>query len=230
MTEFYPIFLRLKDKLCVVVGGGVVAERKVLGLLTAGAKVKVISPELTEKLKNLNDEGKITWISREYQRGDLQGAFLVISATNNPKVQEEVYQEAGERGIPCNVVDNPKLCSFIVPSVIRRGDLTIAISTSGISPAVARRLREQLELIFPEEFSIYLNLMKIIREEILNSNLSYSEKEKKLQIFALAPILTYLESGDYELLRAILEKEGLSKALSEVLSLCKASRDRERQG
>lgn len=229
MIELYPVFLNLKDRLCVVVGGGNVAERKVQGLLHTGAKIKVISPELTETLHTLNEEGKIIWIPRGYQPGDLQGAFLVITATNNPQVQKEVFQEAEERGIPCNIVDNPQLCSFIVPSLIRRGELIIAISTSGASPAVAKRLREQLELLFSEEFSLYLKVMRLIREEILNSNLSSEEKEKKLQTLALAPIFNYLKRGDYDLLMAILEKEGLARTRAEVFSLYKASTERERQ-
>ncbi len=210
ISEFFPVFLNLKDKLCIVVGGGKVAERKVENLLTAQAKVKVISPEVTLKLKKLVEEGKIEWEKRIYKKGDLNSAWLVIAATNNPEIQKEIFKEAEEKRIFCNVVDVPELCSFIVPSTIRRGLLTIAISTSGVSPAVARRLRETLEQIIGEEYTLYLKLMKDLRKQILNLNISSEEKEEKLQKLALAPISRYIKYGDFELLKALIEKEGLT--------------------
>lgn len=225
MTKYYPIFLKLKNKQVVVIGGGQVAERKILTLLERGAKIKVISPELTHKLRDLANEGKFLWEKREYQRGDLEGAFLVIGATNNPNVQEAIFNEAEERGIPCNIVDKPDFCSFIVPSLLERGDLTLAISTGGASPAVARRLRERLENILGEEYALYLYLMRKIREEILKSALPQEEKEKKLQILALAPIAEYIKEGDLQILAALLTKEGLSHLIPEVLFLYKVSKD-----
>jgi len=209
VNEFFPVFLNLKDRLCIVIGGGKVAERKVENLLKVKAKIKVISPELTFKLKKLVEEGKIEWEKRKYQKGDLNSAWLVIAATNDPEVQKEIYKEAEERHIFCNVVDVPELCSFIVPSIIKRGPLIIAISTSGVSPAVARRLRETLEELIGEEYEFYLELMKNLREQILNSNLSPEEKEKKLQKLALAPIPYYIKYKDFELLKVLIEKEGL---------------------
>ncbi len=210
ISEFFPVFLNLKDKLCIVIGGGKVAERKVENLLKTSAKVRVISPEITPVLKRLFEEGRIEWENRAYQKGDLGSAWLVIAATNNPEVQKEVYQEAEEKHIFCNVVDVPELCSFIVPSVIRRGMLNIAISTSGGSPAVARRLRETLENFIGEEYEIYLELMKNLRKQILGLNLLTEEKEKKLQKLALAPIPRYIKYRDFELLKIIIEKEGLT--------------------
>jgi len=177
ISEFFPVFLNLKDKLCIVVGGGKVAERKVENLLTAQAKVKVISPEVTLKLKKLAEEGKIEWEKRIYKKGDLNSAWLVIAATNNPEIQKEIFKEAEEKRIFCNVVDVPELCSFIVPSTIRRGLLTIAISTSGVSPAVARRLRETLEQIIGEEYTLYLKLMKDFKKT--NSKFKYFFRGKR---------------------------------------------------
>lgn len=209
--KYYPAFLNLKNRLCIVIGGGKVAERKVKMLLQAGAKIKVISPELTKDLTKLADEKKIIWEKREYKKGDLEGAWLVITATNNKKVQIEVQQEAEEKRIFCNIVDVPELCSFIVPSVIKRGLLTIAISTSSASPAVSRRIRENLENLFGEEYVIYMNLMKNLREQILNNqNLSYQEKNEKLQRLAMAPIPKYIKYKDFNLLKTIIEKEGLT--------------------
>ncbi|RKX59077.1 MAG: bifunctional precorrin-2 dehydrogenase/sirohydrochlorin ferrochelatase [Thermodesulfobacteriota bacterium] len=209
--KYYPVFLNLKNRLCIVIGGGKVAERKVKMLLEAGAKIKVISPELTKDLTKLADEKKIIWEKREYKKGDLEGAWLVITATNNKEVQIEVQQEAEEKRIFCNIVDVPELCSFIVPSVIKRGLLTIAISTSSASPAVSRRIRENLENLFGEEYVIYMNLMKNLREQILNNqNLSSQEKNEKLQRLAMAPIPKYIKYKDFNLLKTIIEKEGLT--------------------
>lgn len=210
INEFFPVFLNLKDKLCIVIGGGRVAERKIENLLTVQAKIKVISPEVTLKLKKLAEEGKIEWERRGYKKGDLNSAWLVIAATDNPEIQKEIFKEAEEKRIFCNVVDVPELCSFIVPSTIRRGLLTIAISTSGVSPAVARRLRETLEEIIGEEYVLYLKLMKDLRKQILNLNLSPEEKEKKLQKLALAPISRYIKYRDFKLLKVLIEKEGLT--------------------
>ncbi|MCD6490045.1 MAG: bifunctional precorrin-2 dehydrogenase/sirohydrochlorin ferrochelatase [Thermodesulfobacterium sp.] len=210
INEYFPVFLNLKDKLCLVIGGGKVAERKVENLLKTGAKVKVISPEVTPALKKLVEEGKIEWERRVYKKRDLNSAWLIIAATNNPKAQKEIYKEAEEKRIFCNVVDVPELCSFIVPSTIKRGLLTIAISTSGVSPAVARRLRETLEEIIGEEYNFYLELMKNLRKQILSLNLSAEEKEKKLQKLAMAPIPRYIKYKDFELLKILIEKEGLT--------------------
>jgi precorrin-2 dehydrogenase/sirohydrochlorin ferrochelatase len=226
LTEYYPVFLNLKNKLCVVIGGGKVAERKVISLLKAGAKVKIISPEVTETLKKLIQTHNLQWEKRPYQEEDLKEAFLVIAATNSPEVQVRVFQEAEEKGIPCNVVDKPELCSFIVPSVVQRGDLLIAISTGGASPAVARRIREKLESLFGEEYTIYLRLMRKIREKVLAKNLSPEEKERKLQTFALAPLPEYIKNRDFDLLATLLEKEGLSELIPEINILCKVSKDK----
>lgn len=210
INEFFPVFLNLRDKLCIVIGGGKVAERKVENLIKVNAKVKIISPDLTPTLKKLAEEGKIEWERRVYKKGDLDSAWLVIAATNDPNTQKEIYNEAEEKRIFCNIVDVPELCSFIVPSIIRRGFLTIAISTSGISPAVARRIRETLEEIIGEEYILYLELMKNLRKQVLDLNLSTQEKEEKLQKLALAPIPRYIKYGDFELLKVLIEKEGLT--------------------
>ncbi len=211
MTEvFYPVFLNLENKLCVIIGGGQVAERKIEGLLNSKARIKVIAPQVTSKIEKWYEEGKIEWKKRNYQKGDLKGAWLVITATNNPEVQKEVAQEAEERQIFCNVVDQPSLCTFIVPSVIKRGNLVLAISTSSASPAVSRRIREELEQILGPEYKIYIELMKNLREQILkNENLSSQEKALKIQRLTLAPLLRYIKYQDFKLLETVLQKENL---------------------
>ncbi len=209
MSLYYPIFLKVEQKLCVVIGGGTVAERKITSLLEAGARVKVIAPEVTERIKTLAREGKIIWEERPYRSGDLKDAFLVIAATNNPQVQEEVFAEAEERKIFCNVVDKPALCSFIVPSVVKRGRLQIAISTSGASPALAKRLREQLEELFGPEYAEYLELMAAWRKEILARELPEAERQKLFEQLVLAPIPLWLKRGERDLVKALAQSLAL---------------------
>lgn len=206
---YFPVFLNLEGKLCVVIGGGKVGERKVLSLLQAKAFVKLISPEATPVLQKLAEEGQILWEKRIYQPGDLEGAWLVVAATNDPSTQRSIYDEANAKRVFCNMVDVPEFCSFIVPSVVKRGSLTIAISTSGASPAVARRIRESLEMQFGPEYEIYLKLMENLRKQILELNLSPTEKEVKLHRLAMAPIPQYIRDRDLDLLKTIIEKEGL---------------------
>ncbi len=156
-------------KKVVVVGGGRVAERKVLSLLPSGAKVTVISPKLTECLERLAGKAEIEHLKRPFSQGDLKGAWLVIAATDDSKVQEQVFSEAERRGCFCNVVDRPERCSFIVPSVVKRGALTIAISTGGQSPGLARALRIELEKEFPRQWALYVELVGMLRRLILES-------------------------------------------------------------
>ena len=139
--EYYPIFMDIKGKPCVVIGGGRVAERKVLSLLNAGAKVCVVSPRLTDGIKKLVRERRVKVIKRAYKQGDIDSAFLAYSATDKREINREIFKEAKGKGILLNVVDVPDMCNFIVPSVVERGDLLIAISTSGKSPALAKRIR-----------------------------------------------------------------------------------------
>lgn len=162
--NYYPVFLNLKGKRCVVIGGGKVAERKVKGLLEAEASVTVISPQLTEELQRLKDLKLFTHVARSYQLGDLRDAFLVIAATSDMNVNKQIFREASEK--PLNVVDIPELCTFIVPSIIRKGPLTVAISTSGLSPSLSRSLRLELQEIIPDEISEFLEYLYNIRKEI----------------------------------------------------------------
>ncbi len=157
---YYPAFINLKNRKTVVIGGGKIAERKVLSLLKSQADVTVISPVITKRLEKKASEGKILYISREYRKGDIKNYFLVIAATDDRKVNEQIANEA-----KClvNVVDTPDLCNFIVPSVVKRGHLTIAISTSGISPAMSRTIRKEIEEHYRKEFEQFLRSLKLIR-------------------------------------------------------------------
>ncbi len=207
---YYPVFLNLEGRLCVVVGGGRVGERKIEALLAAGARVKVISPEATPQVEKWAEEGRIELERRPYHEGDLSGAWLVIAATDDPETQKAVYSEAEKRHIFCNVVDKPEFCSFIVPSVVRRGRLQLAISTSGASPATARRIRERLEEEFGPEWETYLELMARWRREILSREISEEERRAIFTRLALAPLPEWIRNGDWHYVRALAEKEGLS--------------------
>jgi precorrin-2 dehydrogenase/sirohydrochlorin ferrochelatase len=164
---YYPVFLDLGRRLCVIVGGGSVALRKARTLADYGADVVVIAPEVSEQLAEMQSEGLITVEQRGYVRGDLADAFLAICATDSEEVNRAVYAEAEERRCLVNVVDVPELCSFIVPSVVRRGGLQLAISTGGAAPAVAKRLRKRLSAELGEEWGDYVTLMGEVRALVL---------------------------------------------------------------
>ncbi len=162
-----PILLaNLGDVRTVVVGGGTVAEGKVLQMLESNANVTIISPELTPKLRELAALGEITHIQREYQPGDFAGAFLVIGATDDRAVNAAVWEEAKGRNILCNVVDDPPHCNFYAVSVVRQGDLTIGISTNGVAPALANRIRRRFEREFGPEYADFLAIMRERRPQI----------------------------------------------------------------
>lgn len=163
----YPVFFELKDRNCLVVGGGRVATRKTTSLLECGARVRVVAPRVVPDMERLALAGKIGLERREYRREDLDGMFLVIAATDDPAVNRRVSADARSLGVPVNVVDSLDASDFIVPSVVRRGDLVIAISTSGHSPALARWLREELESRYGEEYARLLELVGRIRRQTI---------------------------------------------------------------
>ncbi|MFZ5908288.1 MAG: precorrin-2 dehydrogenase/sirohydrochlorin ferrochelatase family protein [Nitrospirota bacterium] len=187
--KYYPVFLDLRDKKIIVVGGGKVAERKVCSLLKAGASVTVISPSITGRLRKEIGRGRVTHISRAYRKGDLKGAFLVVSATDSCLLNERVFREAP---CPVNVVDTPHRCSFIVPSVVYRDPLTIAISTSGVSPAFAKTIRKDLERLFGPGFSRYLKSVRKLRAAAMSGIAEHGKREEFLKAIASEKILGIL--------------------------------------
>ena len=144
MTVYYPAFINVSDRKSVVIGGGNIGEEKVEKLLECGATVVVISPQVNDGVREMAGSGRVTWMQREYQPGDLDGAFIAIAATDDNAANRAISAEAEERNVLLNVVDVTHLCTFIAPSVARRGDVTIATSTAGASPALARKFREEL--------------------------------------------------------------------------------------
>lgn len=166
--KFYPVFLVLRDRSCLVAGGGDVAERKALSLLEAGADVTVVSPALGAKLAGLARSGKIRHLSRDFQEHDLTGMFLAVAATDSPTVNADVGRLCRKKHILVNVAAPPEEGSFIVPSVVERGDLVIAVSTGGDSPGLAKRIRRELEERYGEEYEWFLARMAALRKRLMD--------------------------------------------------------------
>ena len=177
--SLFPIFLKLQDRPCLVVGAGEIAESKIHSLLTAGARVTVVSPEAKPDLVALADEGRFTWHRRAYVESDLDGVFLVVAATDEMEVNASVYQDAESRNILCNAVDDPPNCDFYFPSVVRRDKLQIAISTAGESPALAQQLRKEIDEQLPNDLGPWLDDLGELRREVL-ATLPAGESRKLL--------------------------------------------------
>lgn len=177
--SLFPIFVKLDGRLIVVVGGGNIAEGKIPGVLAAGARIRLIAPSITTQIAEWVRFGKIDWLPKVFEAGDLDGAFLVIAATSEPGVNEAVFREAESRGILCNAVDDIEHCHFYYGAVVQRGDLQIAISTNGKSPALAQRLRQELETEFGPEYEVWLQWLGAARE-VLRASDPRSETTKKL--------------------------------------------------
>ena len=189
--NYYPAFLKLKSRKAVVVGGGKVAERKVSALLKAGAQVTVISPSLTTGLQKELSRKRILHLSRTYRRGDLRGAFLTIAATDSPDTNQKVSKDAPAL---VNVVDVPSECNFIAPSVVRRGPLLLAVSTSGTSPALARTLRKELEKSYGPDLSEYLRFVRKVRAKAMTAIPEKDKREAFLKGLASAEVLKSLRT------------------------------------
>lgn len=173
--KLYPVMVNVEGKLAVVIGGGEVGGRKVMDLLESGARVKVVSPVFNNDITTAADEftGSVELVTRKYMNGDLDGAVMVFSATDDPAVNHEVFLEADSKNILINAVDDPPNCSFYVPSFVRRGDLLFALSTSGASPAMAARLRRELEQHIPENIDVLLEKLKTAKN-LLKSHRTFS--------------------------------------------------------
>lgn len=183
-----PIFVKLRDRVVVVVGGGVVAAGKIEGLFAAEARVRVIAPQVTPGIAQWIAEGRVEWRAKRFVAADLDGASLVIAATSAPGVNQAVFNEADARGILCNAVDDIENCHFYYGSVLRRGDLQIAISTNGKSPALAQRLRLQLERQFGPEYEFWLEWLGAARELLRAGERSADSKKIILHNLASDPM------------------------------------------
>jgi precorrin-2 dehydrogenase/sirohydrochlorin ferrochelatase len=164
MAALFPMFVKLDGRCCVVVGGGKIATEKLAGLLDSGAELRVIAPQASEQIADLARRGRLAWTAAEFHPEHLDGAFLVVAATGNPSVNEQVFCAARDRGVLCNSVDDPERCDFFYPAVVRRGDLQIAISTAGKSPALAQRIRRELEEQFDSTYGSWLEWLGSVRQ------------------------------------------------------------------
>ncbi len=166
MPIYYPVYLNLEGKLCVIIGGGTIAEGKIAKLLEAGARITLISPDATPFIQAAAKRGELEWRQRKYQPGDLEGAFIGVAATDVHAVSLQIFEEAEERGVLLNVVDDTPLCTFIAPSVVKRGAVTLAISTGGTSPALARKMRESLADSPALEWADLAGVLSQARQEV----------------------------------------------------------------
>jgi len=195
--SFYPIFIDLSGKRVLVVGGGRVAQRKIETFLHYDAHVSIIAMEITHQLERYVKEGKIIFLGREFNEDAMTGATLVIAATDDPQLNSKISKRAKKMGLPVNAVDQPSDCSFIVPSIVRRGDLQIAVSTAGKSPALAKKLRKELEKQFGAHYEAFLILMGKIREEILEKGLSKEDNHRIFKGLVNSSILKAIETEDW---------------------------------
>lgn len=195
MIVYYPAFINLSGKNCVVVGGGRIAERKVLSLIRSGAKVKVISPVITDTIEKYKNKKQIEHIKRNYKKGDLKDAFLVIAATSDKVTNKKVSDEAN---CLVNVVDMPEMANFIVPSVINRGMMTIAVSTSGASPAAAKIVRKELEMLYNKDFGKFLVFLKKLRAKALKEIHDKKTRERFLKSLASKEVINILREKGFE--------------------------------
>jgi siroheme synthase-like protein len=183
-----PIFVKLRNRLVVVIGAGAIAEGKIESLLAAKARIRVVAPQVTPPIAQSIAQGRIEWRSKTFAPADLDGAFLVIAATSAPGVNAAVFNEADGRGILCNAVDDIEHCHFYYGSVVQRGDLQIAISTNGKSPALAQRLRLLLEKQFGPEYELWLEWLGAARELLRAGDSSADSKKVLLHHLASEPM------------------------------------------
>jgi precorrin-2 dehydrogenase/sirohydrochlorin ferrochelatase len=180
MMKLFPLFLKLRNRKCLVVGAGSIAESKIASLADTGAEVCVIAPDATPQVRTWARSRKIDWQQRQFRLRDLQGVFLVIAATSSRELHQRIFREAQRLGVLCNVVDVPELCDFYYPAVLRRGALQIAVSTAGRSPALAQRLRKELESQFGPEYEEWLESVGKVREEVPARNLTAEQRKQFL--------------------------------------------------
>jgi siroheme synthase-like protein len=176
----FPIFVKLQQRLVVVIGAGEIAAQKIDGLLRAEARIRVVAPEVSAAFVKPIRAGRIEWIPRKFAAGDLDGATLAIAATSEPGVNASVFREAEARGILCNAVDDIENCHFYYGSIVQRGDLQIAISTNGKSPALAQRLRQELEQQFGPEYEVWLEWLGAARELLRAADGGGTESNKQM--------------------------------------------------
>jgi precorrin-2 dehydrogenase/sirohydrochlorin ferrochelatase len=203
-VKYYPLYLNVSEKRCVVVGGGDVAERKVMKLIECDAEVIVVSSAVTPGLEAMIKGKIIHHVSDDYEREYIEGAFIVVGATDRDEVNEQIYRDSQDMGILVNIVDDPKRCDFIVPSIVRTGDLAIAISTGGKSPIMAKRLREELETTYGPEYGILLEIMGALREKMITRGESPENNKNAFESVLDSGIIEYIRKGQWRRVKEML--------------------------
>jgi len=203
--SFYPVYVQLEGKKVVVVGGGNVAHRKVLALLECGAVIHLAGRALTPELQKMVEKKEIHFLGREFKDEHLNNAFMIIAATDDKDLNHQISTCAREKGVWVNAVDQPPDCDFIVPSILKRGDLQIAISTSGKSPALARRIRKGLEAQFGQEYEAFLSMMGRLRKEVLSLGLPQKENSRIFQKIVDSDLLENISDGFSQRMEAYLK-------------------------
>lgn len=201
--KYYPINLDIKNRRCVVIGGGEVAERKVRRLLESNAKVIVVGKKLTAGLLEIKKDGLIEHIEDDYKNIHVNGAFLVIGATDNNETNTEIFKEGRKRGVLVNIVDAPEKCDFILPAIFQQGDLTIAISTGGKSPALAKKLRQEMEFHYGPEYRILLKILGNVRDNVIKKGRSSDDNKELFESVVNSDILKFIRDKDWKSVREI---------------------------
>jgi precorrin-2 dehydrogenase/sirohydrochlorin ferrochelatase len=202
--SYYPIFVDLTDQGVLVVGGGEVAERKIKNLLAYRCRIYIVSSHLTSQLKDLVAHNEVQLIEAESLDNLLNEVFMVIAATDDPQLNSRIASRARERGILVNSVDQPRDCTFIMPSIVKAGDLQIAISTGGKSPAMAKKIRQELESTFGPEYASFIELLGLLRRELLSKERHSSRNKIVFQRLVDSPLLELIKGGDIHGLRRTL--------------------------
>ncbi len=201
--NFFPVNLNIKNKLCTIIGGGKVAERKIFNLLKYNAKLKVISKNFTENILNIKNNVQI--IKANYNKKYLTGSFMVFICTNNKSLNLEIYKHAKEINALVNSATHPELCDFTIPSVLKRGDLKITVSTNGISPALARSIKKELENHFGNEYSVLLEIMRKIRDKQLALNSNSKKNSELFYKFINSETIDLIRKNDFQTINKLIE-------------------------
>lgn len=208
---FYPMFADIEGRRCLVVGGGPIGTEKVEKLLDHGAVVRLVSPRISEALAGLVGSGAIPeYRARPYRSEDLEDCFLVIAATNLDPINRMIWQDAEARNMLCNVVDVPPLCNFIVPSIVRRGELAFAISTGGASPVVAKHIRQDLEKRYGPEWQRLVDLLREVRDELKERYSTMDTRRDAVENLMATDVVERLRAGD---------EQGVRRLMAEILDI-----------
>ena len=232
MTSYYPVYLNLRGRRCIIIGGGTVAEGKIARLLDSGARICVVSPDATPGIRKFVADGSVHWEQRKYRDGDLDGAFIAIAATNVREVNRRIFEEANERGVMLNAVDDPPNCSFIAPSIVQRGPVTLAITTGGVSPALARKLRESLQSSDDLAWADLSSTMAVARSHLREVGLLSTIDPQRWQCCMTPDLLEMAQEGrDAEAVETLLA--GLTgddgRSLCDAIAVCTPGKCREYQ-